>query len=782
MNKKIGIKTFVFFAFTIFVSAKVFAQTGAVWVMPTEVSDLSVAEAKWLPGEVHRAFRQNFTNYTIFTVADEDADALAKIQGRSYNVNISEADVVRMGRQTGAKYVIRSTLKKTPNGYTFSAVFQDLEKGTRYAESSSSVKLSTLLYDTPGCAVNDVTVKLCKTLDRVFAGAELTRLTETMLMKGEDSISDEDQMRYYKEEEARIKKQIDDANKIIQQNTASTDEEAELQVTIATLQKQKLETLQKQNEARQKRIEEEAKQRLADLEKEAERSLEQKKRISEQQKILAEKIQEVRQSNFESASLSAKISQIEAKKKAVVEIRKDFDKDKEEITARYETEYLAKADEIMNAPLRSAQKDGNGNMLPQVRELRNDDIAVAQKEIYARRDSEIKEYEKNSEKAENELISQVKAQQKDLTAEVIADSIKNRDLRLYVSPYDGGNLGWNVLIVFDGKDFVDSNSSSLINYEDIIFLAYTDVTGKKLDTRKNSYLVDDNYLDTVDLWSSLFANNANPINAEIYYHVEPESSNKPSQYKIIFSKLVIKNTATGKKILSKNLSYSQTLSYEPAYDIRNRAVVAIAEKRTAEQKEAQKKQQEKKEAAQERKQAVSDWFSEKEDVFEKKYEEYGQLYNTIYADLSFDPKPGFDVGLTMTMLSHVFLCAEGGMLPFVGNLNAVASGYEAGYFAVGFGGNVRLKVPFVPNIFASIEMGMYELDLENGYIDNGYYEDNWRGALGKINVGVDIPIFRYLSVISVGSFFWTSQGAGFKFGIGIGISGSALFNSVLDNL
>ena len=674
---------------TILFCTNIFAQNSQnvkVWVMPTEGKNLSNSESRWLPDEVHKALRANITNYSGLIVAEENANVLAQIQEKSYNENISDTDMVRMGKLIGANYVIRSTITAAGGAYSLNVVFQNLESGAHFAESNQNAKTTETLYMNPGCAVNEATIELCDRLDSKF-GTGLSSYNKRILRNGTNDLSSDEETKYLADEEKRLNQLISNLNKEINSASLSTEADAAMLKTQLELQKAQQEEKLRQTQKRQERLLEEEKNRLAEQKEQASRSTAQKNRISSVEQTLNKKVEELRKQNFDTSSVLAQIGVIEAKKKAVIEIRASRDEDTKKLVREGEAEILAKKAEIMNAPLREAQTNSDGTMREAVRKSREELAAKEEQKIQGEYTASIEKMQKLSKEAENDLLAQIKDHNKDLNKDHSINNIVTRDFKLEVNRFIGERDAWNATVIFvsEGQELYSTNF---------------DITYKEL-TKKNPDVLSDEYLDDVDLYNSLFSRNVNPITAQMRYSMRAAPDDKPSQYILHVYNIVLTHTDTGEKIKELSVNNDFTKQMTPPYDVRDERTIKVEKVRT-----------EKEIVKQENKQKVINVFADYTKEFDQETGRFGS-FNGFGSAFAFTPGGSLcdDHWMYMSLPwnHYVFFGLEFGSLPVFDKMKPYTLDSQANYVAFGLGGNKRILSLLGTNVFARAEIGGYSV-------------------------------------------------------------------------
>ena len=734
-----------FFFFT-----PVFSQSSGnvrVWVMPTESKGLELSE-RWLPDEVHKVLRANITNYSGLSVVEENADMLAQIQAKSYNANISTADQIRMGEQIGANYVVLSTINKTYNSYSLNVVFQNLKSGEHLAESNKTAKNTETLYQLPGCAVNEATIEICDSLNSRF-GTGLSSYVKRVLRNGTNDLSDEEERKFLEDEEKRYNNSILNLTKEISSMSLSVEADAAMQKTRLELAKHQEEEKLRQTQLRQQRMLQEAENRAAELRLQDKRKDETAKRINSAIKTLHDKVDELRNLKIEASNVVAQIHVIEAKKKAVLELRSEKAYEAERIKSEMNFEIKNKTNEIMNAELRDAYIASDGKMLPQVREQRQKQAAKEEARIKKEYSETLDKMYANYEDAEKDLVKQIEEHKKQLNVIRKADNIINRDLRLDVNRFIAERQAWSATAVLE----IDNTAFFSTNF---------DITYKKL-TKKEPDILSDEYADEVDYYNSLFSTGEKPVTAVLEYDFKAAPDSLPSQYILHVKSIKLTDTNTGVLIQEIQVNKDTTFNMEPVYDIRKEEVIKTEKIKEANNQhkeiQKQKKKQEKAEKAEERKRK-SDFYSD-----------IG--FSGITAGLSLSKDgAGFDFAISDAFSRHFYNFVEGGMLPVVPELKSYSKAGVAGFFDAGLGINGRIPYLVYPNFFAQAGIGIYGFALADNleYLSGAARYTDVTYFLFKVNAGVEVPFFEKpkTSLIVYVSPFWAIEGGyGMKFTAGI---------------
>ena len=768
--KKMSKKLKSVFLCALMFSAFAFAQPSRnikVWVLPAEGKNLSKTESSWLPELVYKALREKFTNYSGFIVAEEDANEFAKIQAKSYDENISEGDIVTMGKQLGAQYVVRSTITDTGSSYNLNVLFQNLESAAHLAETNRNAKDTESLYMNPGCAVNEAFIELCDLLNPKF-GTGLSTYNKRILRNGSNTLTEDEESRYLADEQKRLNEAINNLNREISAASLSTDADAAVKKTQLELKMAQEQEKLKQTMERQKRIALEIENRAKEAEAEQERSEAQKMRIFTEEQNLIRKVEAQREQKIDSSSVIAQVGVLEAKKRAILEIRNKRTEDAQKIKEEGEAEIRTKRQEIMDAPLKQTQKHSvTGEMLPKVQAEREKRASEEEKRIQKEYSELLTQMEKLSVNAENEIKKQIEDHKKNLKKDRTADNIVSRDLRLDVNRFIGEREAWEATVLFipEGREL----------YTETFDISYEALTKKKADVLSDEYGAD------VDFYDSLFSRGLLPVKAEMKYNFSAAPDNKPSQYILHVNSILLTHTDTGEKILEKRINADYYYTMSSVYDIRSERVKEIEKIRTEQEQINQEKQEERKQVRKERTEKIKRDYSNYVQDYNQKTGSFGS-FNGLGAGISFDTagKISFDGWLHFSFSPYVFCGVEGGMLPILQQFAPFSSNYEAGYFDVGLGFNKRLLFLFPPNLFIRAGVGGYYLNFSDNYkyIRTSTDKDKKTTisvvsdaayTLLKLNVGVDIPLKTpALNVTCYVSGFWVIDGGfGGKFTVGL---------------
>ncbi len=363
----------VLLEFIIF-SINVFSASVKVWVMPTDGKHLNKTDSLWLPDEVHKKLRENMTNYSGLIVAEENNDELAKTQAKSYNENIREQDIIRMGKQRGANYVVLSSITAIGSAYSVNVLFQELESGKHLAESNKRASNKDDLYKIPGSAVDEAFIEICEVLNPLF-GTGLSPFEKQELRKGKRALSDEENIKYLENEKKKIEEELKKINDELKAISFSTEMDAEIKRAQLELEQKQEEVKLEVNKQRRQNLLQEEENRKNDLANFKKLSAELQKRENEELEKLRDKVDVAIKRKVDAPRLFEQINQIEAKKNILIKIRNDRITETERIIEEEKAKILKREKAIMEEPLPVTQINSEtGDMMPAVRKAKEMEV------------------------------------------------------------------------------------------------------------------------------------------------------------------------------------------------------------------------------------------------------------------------------------------------------------------------------------------------------------------------------------------------------------------------
>lgn len=188
------------------------AQPSPVCVFTPDAENVKGAEQAWLPGSVRDRLEANFRTYTAFILIDRANESKIKtLQMKSEGASYDESTIIEVGKLTSANCAVFSTIRWTGKEYTLNAGFTDLTTGVRKASAVSAARHgASALFSGAGCAVDELTIALCKQLGIVLSNSQVY-----VLQHGEASLSDSDRLAMSQKEAEAFQKQIAELDKQI---------------------------------------------------------------------------------------------------------------------------------------------------------------------------------------------------------------------------------------------------------------------------------------------------------------------------------------------------------------------------------------------------------------------------------------------------------------------------------------------------------------------------------------------------------------------------------------
>lgn len=510
-------------------------------VVGQKSASLSANEAAWLTDSVRSKLEENLQSYTTFSFVASDLESIKKIQRQSESELFDEKDAIEIGKLKFAKYAVFVTIRKS-GSYTVVADVTDLTTGAKLATASSKERnKADDLFSRNGCAADEVTVKLCEKL-----GIKLGETQRKVLLYGDENSSIDEQAKMAKEEESAFNNAIAKYYAEIKRLSTLTDLESIAAKKQKEADRAMIEAKMKASSEKAKRLAEEANKAAADKKADAERSEEQRRKRDEMARLAAAKAEEVRKTSIDNGSVYTKIDVIESKKKAVVDIQHSYDIRVEEIKAEGEEEYSKKKSEIMNAPYRSAEKNADGTPSATAKERRNtlvQELLESMSYEYGKQIVETKYYALDTVKS---LLKEIKIDQMSLTDVKTVSSLEN-DLKVQYALFDGKTNSWKTTFWLYSKGLLVCSRS--------FDMTYKDLTGKNVDVSNTGAY--NEFMDTVDLYNSLFSRGDHVVTIKIDYRTE-SVDDYSSSYKFIVEKVHVIDTVSGREISSFGLKQPVT--------------------------------------------------------------------------------------------------------------------------------------------------------------------------------------------------------------------------------
>lgn len=732
---------FIFLFFCLKFSLISQTKVNTVQILKPDLENISSKDENWLPGEIQDRLKENLQDYAQFitVVDDSNEKQLKDLQRKSESSMYDENTVIEAGHISSATSAVFTTIRKAGSVYTIGLNYMDLKTGIHETVTSSGRKELEDLFDTPGCAIDELTEKICEKI-----GINLTATQKYVLEHGRAELTVDQQIAMAQKDSENYEKQMLDLNNQISMLSLSTDLNADDFQKKLEAQKALLEEKQAAAERRMKELNEQQQKKLEDEAKEQERSLEVIKKRDEIEKNASEKAAAVRNLKLDKETVLGKISVIESKKRALVEIRTSVKKRVQEITEEAEKDAARKEEEINSKPYSKAElKDGQP--VANAKERRQKQIDSEKEKIYKTANENIIKAQASTEKQENELFKSIHKDYKKIQGKQTVSSL-GEELKYSYGPFDAELKAWPVSIYL--------YCNGILLTEDKVQVKYSEITGKNppdLATASDKKLAD--YINEIDMYDSLLSRGSPIIYYEMDYHVEPEPDNKPSTYLFFFDELRVYYTEKTKVISKPELSVKKReRTMSPVYDIRTDERIV------------------------------------KDDIKENKYNykiaHYSQkaggggmsgIYGSV--GMSAEEEMVFDLNIKFKFSPYVFGFFGGGMTAVTNDLEKVTDYPGIIYGVTGFGLNWR---PFIlaypPSLYARTGIGLGGFELDNcHYIDsdsNGndkIYETAtyflWQSALG-----LEIPLTKRFAIFGEGRYdFFLYGGTNISASIGISI-------------
>jgi len=530
-----------------------FAQASSSRVVVlTEVEGVtSDLDATLLKGSVRDKLEANVKKYTGFTVVSSNTAEIKNLQKETQSTGMDKNSAIRMGKILSADKVISTTIRKSTN-YSLSIKFIDLTTGEVEASLQATSSTSDGLWSGFGCAVDEITILLCDELK-----LELTPAQRYVLQKGDRDLSTKDQLAMYEADYAHYSSLINEYDQEISSLDYSSDiNAAEKQVALKA-QKEIAEQKLVSSEAAKKRLEEIQTLQDAEAIRETERTEEQKKRRREIEELAKAKAAEVRKDKKNNVSVIREIINIENEKRAYVEIKTNLEERIAEIRAEGQEEKEAINDRIMNEPYPKAHLDKNQEPIVEAKLKRQNKVAEEQKKVDERVNNDIRSVTNSVNSELKNLYSTIGKDNAKLASKTRKASSVTNDILVLTGLYDGSKKAWvaNLFFNVDGVDICQKDIS----------LSYEKVTGSRITN-----IMDQEYIDNVDLYDSLFSRGTPVIIFELEYTVIAKPENRPSEYEFNLKQLILKDARNDLKILDTiPLNEYKTFKMTPAYDIRS---------------------------------------------------------------------------------------------------------------------------------------------------------------------------------------------------------------------
>lgn len=693
----------------------------------------------WLPGQIQDKLKENLQDYAQFiTVVDDSNEKLLKDLQRKSESNIyDESTTIEAGHITNASSAVFSTIRKAGSIYTISLNYMNLRTGIHETVTSKGRNTIEDLFNTPGCAVDELTEKLCEKI-----GIKLTSTQKYVLEHGSAELTVDEQIAMAKKDSENYEKQMSDLSNQIKALSVSDNLNADDFQKKLEAQRELLEEKQAASERRMRELNEQQQKKLEDEAKEKERSLEVIKKRDEMEKKAEYQATKVRNLKIDKETVLGKISVIESKKRALVEIRTSVKDRINEIQQEANNDAQEKRTEISSKEYSKAElKDGQP--IASALERRQKQIDKETAKIYETADKNIENAKNSTAKQENELFKGIHKDYKKIQGRQTVSSL-GEELKYSYGPYDAENQEWPVSIYL----YCDG----ILLTEDKINLKYNELSGKmapNLASVSDAKLAE--YSNEIDMYDSLLSRGSPIVYYEMDYHVVPEADNRPSTYVFYFDELRVYFTEKNKVISKPELSVkSRERTMTPIYDIR------------------------------------TDERVEKDTIKEIKYDYKVAHYSQkdggggmtgFYGSLGMtkDNDIVFDINAKIKFTPYLFGFFGGGMTAVTQKLEKITDSPGIFYGVTGIGLNWRPFILFYPpSFYVRTGIGLSGFSLDNcRYVDTDsttdQIEDTATYFLWQSAIGLEIPLTKRFAVYGEGRFDFLLYG-GTNLSASVGIS------------
>ncbi|MBO4640434.1 MAG: hypothetical protein J5710_11815 [Treponema sp.] len=517
---------------------------------------LSEDEQNWIPSSVRRRLEANFNDYTTYQLVDvQNEEQIKNIQKKAESYTHDQDTSIEIGKLVSAEIGVFSNITKANGKYILSTNVTNLTTGVRLSSvTTDSVLEAVQLFEGSGSSVNKVTVKLCDDL-----GIKLSSIDRYVLLKGEE-LSEKDQISMTQEEVSKYEKKKQELEKQLKEVSLSTELDAESRKAKLEAEKALAEQQKQIAEERLERLKLQQQRLLEDQEQQKTRTAAQREKIEQAAAQAEKQAKLVRQQKIDSLSVDNQIAVIEAKKQAMYDIHSSVLNQEKFIKQSANDDYKAQCEAIDAEPLRNGETDSKGNMLPAVKQMRNERKQQIRKEIEAKALEDLKKIQGKTTAQEDSLYNDIQNDLAKLRVRRTISSIEDSRI-LDIGNYAGDKYEWDTtvsLYINDVKIFGQNAN-----------IAYKSISGKNpvSPTVGNTTAWND-YLDTVDLYDYMFRRNVPAITLEVDYSIDAMSENYPSMYKMTLYEFRFIDTVSGKVVQTiQPAKSSYRFSVNPAVDI-----------------------------------------------------------------------------------------------------------------------------------------------------------------------------------------------------------------------
>ena len=537
-------------------SLSAFAAGKRIAVFNPTCEGLTEDEQNWIPSSVRRRLEANFNDYTTYQLVDvQNEEQIKSVQKKAESYTHDQDTSIEIGKLVSAEIGVFSNITKANGKYILSTNVTNLTTGVRLSSvTTDSVAEAVSLFEGAGSAVNKVTVKLCDDL-----GIKLSSIDRYVLLKGEE-LSEKDQISMTQEEVSKYQKKQQELERQLKEVSLSTELDAESRKAKLEAEKALAEQQKQIAEERLERLKLQQQRLLEDQEQQKSRTAAQREKIEQAAAQAEKQAKLVRQQKIDSLSVDNQIAVIEAKKQAMYDIHSSVLNQEKFIKQAANDDYKAQCEAIDAEPLRNGEMDSKGNILPAVKEMRNERKLQIRKEIEAKALEDLRKIQGKTTAQEDSLYNDIQADLAKLRTRRTISSIEDNRI-LDIGNYAGDKYEWDTTVSLYINDVKIFGQNANIGYQN--------VSGKNPVSPSvgNSKAWND-YLDTVDLYDYMFRRNVPAITLEIDYSIDAMPESYPSMYKMTLYEFRFKDTVSGKVIQTiVPAKSSYRFSVNPAVDI-----------------------------------------------------------------------------------------------------------------------------------------------------------------------------------------------------------------------
>lgn len=529
-----------------------------VQVVTPEVVNISGNEAIWLPGQIQDKLKSNLQEYLSFaTVVDLSAENKVKeLQRQAESVARDESTAIELGKITTAAFGVFPIIRKTDTGYIISVDYTDLKTGRQIATvTSKTYSEADYLYGSTG-AVDELTVALADKL-----GVKLAEVQRNALSTGVADFSVEAQLELAKQTEEKYRIMMEQYDAQLALLSVSNDLSAVENKKRIEAEKALLAEKQRSEKQRAAELEAQKKQAAEDAAKEGERSIALKTLRDSLASQAAQKAEEVRKLTMEKQGVLGQISVIESKKKTLLDIRQNVERQCTELYNQMKRDVSAVQETIRKMPYSSVElENGRPSVSAMIRRFNK---SYAEEDaLFTKFFSDADTVKKSVKPQETALLEEIRQDQQNLASASRVVSSLGEELKVSYGTYSGENNGWNA--------FISLYSDGILLYTDNFIVKYDAVTGKQapdMATEMDDSVIAE-YSSNVDMYNSLLTRGDPILYFELTYGVKAAPDDNPGVYTFTYDKIRVIHTVSGKTVQTTPLDAVQERTMQPVNDIR----------------------------------------------------------------------------------------------------------------------------------------------------------------------------------------------------------------------